>query len=75
MHNDPTPRGVTRVTKPNYPTRRLAASVLAALLAATTLAACADDSPMQPKAAMGLSNSPSTRRFGPFTVIFPAFTE
>ena len=73
MHNDSTPRGVTRVTKPNYPTRRLAASVLAALLAATTLAACADDSPMQPKAqvpdggvkavALGINVLPAGQQF------------
>ena len=50
MHNDSTMRCMTRVMKPARPAFRRAAHALVALITFTSLAACADETPVQPKA-------------------------
>ncbi len=50
MQDHSSARGVTRATTPAYPARSVAARALVAVITATTLAACADETPVQPKA-------------------------
>jgi hypothetical protein len=50
MHIDSLPRGTTRATNPSSSVRRLAARGLLALVTAGSLAACDDESPIEPTA-------------------------